>query len=187
MKLWQTVVLIVLVSGAAWAATQYQYDAVNRLKRADYADGRSVSYHYDAQGNIIACVVVALVNSRGVTDAWELQYFSQTGLVTAVSDHDHDGLKDVAEFMAGTNPTNAASCLAIGSASPPSATNAVAQVEWQSVADKFYRIDRATNLLATPAFVPVAHDIRGLAGTTRWTDTAPSSGGVSYYRITLEP
>lgn len=179
-------VLGVTVS-TALAATQYQYDALSRLKRTDYADGRSVSYHYDPQGNLVACAVVALVNNRGVTDAWEIQYFGQTNRITAVSDYDHDGLSDVQEFMAGTNPTNATSCLNMSGGSSAGVSNGVFQVEWQSVADKFYLIERSANLLANPAFVAVARDIRGLAGTTRWTDTAPSRGSVAYYRITLEP
>lgn len=176
-----------VVSGAAWAATQYQYDSLNRLKRADYADGRSLSYHYDAQGNIVACVVVAAVNSRGVTDAWELQYFGQTNLITAASDRDGDGSPDTQEFMAGTDPTNGTSCLTAATDALSGVSNGVYEIEWQSVADKFYRIDRSTNLLANPAFLPVAHDIRGVAGVTHWIDTAPSPGRASFYRISLEP
>ena len=187
MKRIRILLLVGAVASASLAATQYQYDALNRLKRADYADGRSLSYHYDAQGNIVACVVVAAVNSRGVTDAWEIQYFGQTNRITATSDSDHDGLSDVQEFMAGTNPTNASSCLKMSAGSSARGSNGVFQVEWQSVADRFYLIERSTNLLANPAFAPVARDVRGLAGTTRWTDPAPGPGRTFYYRVSLEP
>ncbi len=38
---------------AAQAATQYTYDALNRLTKVVYDDGRSISYTYDAAGNML--------------------------------------------------------------------------------------------------------------------------------------
>jgi hypothetical protein len=50
------------------------------------------------------------VNHNGISDAWEMAYFgSVTTNRTQFTDTDGDGMTDYAEFIAGTNPTNAAS------------------------------------------------------------------------------
>ncbi len=54
----------------------------------------------------------------GITDRWRVQYFGGTGLTTnvlscAASDFDGDGLSNLQEYLAGTNPTNGASRLAL--------------------------------------------------------------------------
>lgn len=44
------------LSGPTWAATQYTYDELNRLTQVHYDDGRSISYSYDAAGNLVNLV-----------------------------------------------------------------------------------------------------------------------------------
>lgn len=41
---------------SSWAATQYTYDELNRLTQVRYDDGRSISYTYDAAGNMLSVV-----------------------------------------------------------------------------------------------------------------------------------
>ena len=51
-------------------------------------------------------------NRNGISDSWERYYFgSATTNRTQFTDSDGDGMSDYAEFIAGTNPTNAASKL----------------------------------------------------------------------------
>lgn len=45
--------LAALTGGQAVAATQYTYDELNRLTKVVYDDGRSISYAYDAAGNLL--------------------------------------------------------------------------------------------------------------------------------------
>ncbi len=45
------VVLLVLCLLQVAFATQYQYDSLNRLSKATYADGTKILYSYDASGN----------------------------------------------------------------------------------------------------------------------------------------
>ena len=65
-------------------------------------------------------------NHNGISDAWEMDYFNSVATNrTAATDTDHDGMTDYADFIAGTDPTNAASHPAIASKcngpSPPTA------------------------------------------------------------------
>ncbi len=46
------------------------------------------------------------VNRNGVPDSWEIANFGNLTTVTATSDYDGDGVKDVQEYFAGTNPKN---------------------------------------------------------------------------------
>lgn len=43
----------VLRAPRAWASTDFEYDALGRLARAVFSDGRVVRYSYDAAGNRI--------------------------------------------------------------------------------------------------------------------------------------
>jgi hypothetical protein len=48
------------------------------------------------------------VNGNGLPDGWELQNFGKLG-VDSAADADHDGTSNQLEYLAGTNPNNAAS------------------------------------------------------------------------------
>ena len=69
------------------------------------------------------------VDSNGIADAWELQYFNQT-TVDADADADGDGASDLHEYYAGTNCTNAASRFQFVSATR---TNSDMRVDWATV------------------------------------------------------
>ena len=180
-----------MLCGSVWASIQYQYDPLNRLSRVDYGDGRSVGFHYDAQGNLLARTVVAIgddLNHNGIPDAWELMYFGNLTTLTSASDNDHDACLDWQEFWAGTNPTNAASRLRLESPlAPPAAPPGTLVVRWQGVAGKFYRIERATSLTSPTAFTAVASDVPGAAGLTSWTDTSGATAGTLFYRVMVQP
>ena len=45
--------LLFLLCATAFAATSYTYDELNRLTKVVYDDGRSISYSYDAAGNLL--------------------------------------------------------------------------------------------------------------------------------------
>lgn len=48
------------------------------------------------------------VNGNGLADGWEVQNFGPLG-VDPAADSDHDGTSNLLEYLAGTNPKNAAS------------------------------------------------------------------------------
>ena len=82
------------------------------------------------------------------------------------------------EWVCGTNPTDALSCLRLISAVPTS-TNVT--VTWQSVAGINYFLERTTDPV-TP-FTIVASNIVGQAGTTRSADTNANGTRLFFYRV----
>jgi hypothetical protein len=86
------------------------------------------------------------LNQNGLSDTWEQTYFGGAWPShPADLDSDGDGASDYAEFMAGTNPTNAADCLLL---SPPVfLPNRTVQLAWPSAVGHAYRLELATNLV----------------------------------------
>jgi hypothetical protein len=110
--------------------------------------------------------------------AWLQQYgLPSDGSVDYV-DTDGDGMNNWQEWVCGTNPTNALSCLRLVSAVP---TSSNVTVTWQSVAGINYFLERTTNLV-TP-FTLVASNIVGQASTTSSADTNASGARPFFYRV----
>lgn len=66
----------------------------------------------------------------GIPDAWRAEYFGGTGAATngqssAFADPDHDGMDNYQEFLAGTNPTNAASIFILAAFAPNASARVV--------------------------------------------------------------
>jgi hypothetical protein len=83
-------------------------------------------------------------------DSWEDQNFGGTNTVNggALDDWDYDGMFNLAEYIAGTSPTNAGDSLKIADAMMPDEASATGMViRWTSVAGKTYGIQTATNLI----------------------------------------
>jgi uncharacterized repeat protein (TIGR03803 family) len=99
------------------------------------------------------------------------------------SDPDGDNFNNWQEWRAGTSPLNAESLLRMLSVSH-SLSGAV--VTWQSVVDRTYFIERATNLAQTPSFTILRRGLAGLTNTTSFTDTNAIGAGPFFYRVGVE-
>ncbi|MEI9866538.1 MAG: S8 family serine peptidase [Limisphaerales bacterium] len=118
---------------------------------------------------------------NGLPDWWEQIYFGQLTGTPPNTDADHDGLNNLAEWLAGTNPTNAASTLRL---TAKMAGNLNISLSWPSVAGKTYRLERATNLLAGFNSV-IFTNIAAVIPTNTVSDAIlPASAG--FYRIGVE-
>jgi subtilisin family serine protease len=122
-------------------------------------------------------------DGNGLPDWWELQYFGHLTGTDPNADPDHDGMNNLAEWIAGTNPTNAASVLRLTLVSATNASNIV--VRWSSVAGKNYWLERSTNL-ATGFNAVVATNIAATAPTNTQTDTAILPGHTRFYRVGVQ-
>jgi len=84
-------------------------------------------------------------NQNGISDEWELQYFGAvSGDRSRFTDTDADGQPDHFEFMAGTNPTNAASGLELKA--PDRIGTRGVRLQWNSVPGRSYRLFHSEDL-----------------------------------------
>jgi subtilisin family serine protease len=174
------------VSGAvAFAAMNFPSETVTQrvqriLANVDVVPGLEGLVHTGGRLNLQRMVDT---DGNGLPDWWELQYFGHLTGTDPNADPDHDGMSNFAEWIAGTNPTNAASNLRIILLS---ATNANAVVlGWTSVAGKTYWVERATNLL-TGFNSTILTNINATAPVNTQTDTAILPGNARFYRVGVE-
>lgn len=87
------------------------------------------------------------LDAYGIPVGWKIQYFGATNAVNggALDDWDHDGVNNLNEYLAGTNPTNASSRFQVTSFKQQGGTNFVLQ--WSSVAGKRYAVQTSPNPL----------------------------------------
>ncbi|MGA2240861.1 MAG: S8 family serine peptidase [Verrucomicrobiota bacterium] len=174
------------VSGAvAFAAMNFPSETVTQriqrvLANVDVIAGLKTKVRTGGRLNLQRMVDT---DTNSLPDWWELQYFGHLTGTDPNADADHDGMSNLAEWLAGTNPTNASSYLRL-MARPSGNTNAFV-VRWPSVAGKYYRLERATNLL-TGFNSTVRTNIAATAPTNTETDTAVLPGNARFYRVGVE-
>jgi hypothetical protein len=95
------------------------------------------------------------------------------------ADSDGDGMSNWQEWICGSIPTNSQSVLRMLT---PTNTAAGVTLAWQSVSNRLYFIERATNL-AMP-FQLLQSNLAGQDGTTTFIDTSSRARGV--YRIGVQ-
>jgi hypothetical protein len=117
--------------------------------------------------------------------AWAQQYGLPTDGSADNADLDGTGMQNWQKSIAGLNPTNAASVLAM---LIPVATNNPSGlvVSWQSVDTRMYFLQCGTNLGAQAAFHTIQSNIVGQVGTTSFIDTNAVGTGPYFYRVGVQ-
>ena len=121
-------------------------------------------------------------NGNGVADIWEGLHLGQ--LVSGADDADEDGVDDRGEYLAGTDPTNAASVLE----SDAELVDGVWLFQWPVAPGRSYRVRALDDLLQTNWSVaggPWTATV-GQASMS-WTDSLPATVTGRLYRVELQP
>jgi subtilisin family serine protease len=174
------------VSGAvAFAAMNFPSETVaQRIQRVlanvDVVPGLSGLVHTGGRLNLQRMVDA---DGNGLPDWWELKYFGHLTGTDPNADPDHDGMSNLAEWIAGTNPTNAASCLRLTLLSASNSNGVV--LSWPGVAGKTYWLARSTNL-STGFDSTVFTNIAATAPINTKTDTVIFPGNAGFYRVGVE-
>jgi hypothetical protein len=119
-----------------------------------------------------------------ISYAWLQQYGLPTDGSADYLDTDSDGMNNWQEWLAGTDPTNAASVLRLQS---PVVQPSGMTLTWLSVTNRTYLVQCATNLSQSGAFSLLQTNIPGLPDTTSFTDTNPPASSPAFYRIGVQP
>jgi len=109
--------------------------------------------------------------------AWALRYGLPTDGSADFVDGDGDGHNNWQEWRAGTVPNDSASVLRLFS--PTNGASGLT-IRWQSVTNRIYWLDRATNL---PSFSTIATNLAGQSGTTSFLDTSATNSKTFFYRV----
>jgi hypothetical protein len=114
-------------------------------------------------------------------DTWERALFNSTTVATVTSDFDLDGVSDAAEFLAGTDPKDGRSFLAITSVS---AVAGPIVIHWASAPNRFYAVERAFDL--SGRFSVLAENLAATPPQNVFADPVTAEGRVRFYRIRAE-
>ena len=126
----------------------------------------------------------ALVDSDGdgIPDWWMMKYFGhptgQAGdLSRASDDADGDGVSNLQEYLAGTDPTNPTSVFRLWAAAP---ANSTMNLTWPAVPGKSYQIQYKTNL-DDPVWLTAPGNVWVMDGQGYYL--APAAQPHSFYRV----
>ena len=119
----------------------------------------------------------------GLADAWELQYFGNLA-ANAADDSDADGMSNLREFRAGTNPKDAQSRFEMVEVAKVASGMAI---RWTSEQGRSYRVLRSVSLLAAPnEYQVVQSGISAAPPVNQFIDTTAGTAALSFYRIEIE-
>lgn len=141
------------------------------------------AFELNKQNGLIAGLA-SLQSSLGdsIPDAWRLKHFGKVfGTMTAANhDADGDGVSNLAEFTAGTDPMNAGSAFKVSDIEP--AVQGAVKIRFLTVAGKDYVVESCPSVGAV--WTQVGSLVGGTGGEVTVTDASNGAQG-KFYRIRI--
>jgi hypothetical protein len=128
-------------------------------------------------------MAVAPIDSDGdgLPDDWEMAHFGSLAHA-GNGDPDGDGVSNVNEYRAGTDPNDPNSCFAFIQIAPH--PQGGIEVKWSSAAEKSYVIQRSSNL--STGFTNIVTGQVATAPLNTYHDATATGAGPFFYRLQIE-
>jgi formylglycine-generating enzyme len=170
------------------AGTQPEGQAIYRL----FADDTHAVADVNTNNNSTTLAVSLYLDADGdgIPDGWMMQHFGHaTGLANdhsrAQDDYDGDGMSNLAEYLAGTDPKDTQSYLRLTSIFPGGASGV--QITWGSASSKLYSIQRASALVpGGDSFTNLVEHVLSTPPENSYLDTSARDSASFFYRIRVE-
>lgn len=121
-------------------------------------------------------------NQNGMSDAWETEFFGAVSpFRTPQTDSDGDGLSDLDEFSAGTNPADAQSRLSLMRVDR---FHGGAILAWPAVPGRMYRLHSSTDNIR---WQPLLDWQRATSSESTQTLALPSEETAHFFRLEVRP
>ncbi|MEI8082974.1 MAG: Ig-like domain-containing protein, partial [Actinomycetes bacterium] len=141
----------------------------------------------DMPFTVIQAGAPADTNGDGIPDSWQTAYFGSVASTNAVpgADPDADGMSNLNEYLAGTNPTNSTSVLRIVSLSL-TGTNQPPELTFVSLLRHWYQVEWTADLL-NPDWAGYTNAVYGTGATLPVTGPVNTNSSQMFYRVQLVP
>lgn len=162
---------------------EYTRDPAGRLVGVRYGGNQVLMHTYDAAGNLRGLGPPSTgtdTDQDGLDDTWEIQFFGNLGR-DGTGDFDQDGSSDLAEFLAGTNPGDAASALLLFREVVNGESTTL--VRWHSVAGRTYRL-QYRDRLDVGNWEDIPGDVVAGGAVAEKSESLPATGH-RFYRVVL--
>jgi hypothetical protein len=174
----------VLRLGSSYTRSSIFFNGTNQATLADPAQASfvlsSTSRGRMERVDLEISIVLEDLDGNGLPDAWERLYFGRTG-IDPFADPDGDGLNNLAEHKAGTNPNDFQSQFKFIRITRQGGG---ALLEWSSVTNRSYSILRSSEILT--GFQPLTGSRPATPPVNSFLDTTAVPPGAYFYRVRLQ-